>query len=73
MWQKCPICNVVGQTEVNYTGCSIMTSHETCRVCNGKGIISELTGLPPTYTFPDRVIYSEPCEDNSAKINKTEK
>lgn len=44
MWQKCPICDGTGSnatvTAGNYT--------VTCKTCNGKGIISELTGLPPS-------------------------
>ena len=37
-WQKCPICNGTG---------SVITGSE-CKCCEGKMIISELTGLPPT-------------------------
>jgi DnaJ-class molecular chaperone len=37
MWQACPICKGNGLT----------LRDETCTVCNGKKIISELTGLPP--------------------------
>jgi hypothetical protein len=42
MWQKCPICLGSG---IVFT--SSGTSHITCSVCNGRKIISELTGLPP--------------------------
>jgi DnaJ-class molecular chaperone len=37
MWQACPICRGNGVTLID----------ETCTVCKGKKIISELTGLPP--------------------------
>ena len=45
MWQKCPICNGTGRvTDTIYT----TNSFTKCNVCNSKGIISTLTGLPPT-------------------------
>ncbi len=37
-WQKCPVCNGSGVVPPFYTDCS---------TCNGKRIISELTGKPP--------------------------
>lgn len=37
MFEKCPICNGTGK---DFLGCK-------CTVCNGKKIISSLTGLPP--------------------------
>ena len=43
MWQKCPICNGTGNSYNNMT----MNTSSTCKTCNGKGIISEITGLPP--------------------------
>ena len=43
MWQKCPICNGVG--EVFPVG--ISNGPKECSVCNGKKIISKLTGEPP--------------------------
>lgn len=43
MWQKCPICNGTGNSSQHYAE----TVTSTCKVCEGKGIISELTGLPP--------------------------
>lgn len=44
MWQKCPICNGTGN---NNTLVGEIFSN-VCTTCSGKGIISELTGLPPT-------------------------
>lgn len=43
MWQKCPICNGTGNNNAieNYNFTSV------CKTCNGKGIISQITGLPP--------------------------
>ena len=43
MWQKCPICNGTGNSYNNMT----MNTSSTCKTCNGRGIISEITGLPP--------------------------
>ncbi len=43
MWQKCPICNGTGNS--NSLVGEIVSS--ICRVCKGKGIINEITGLPP--------------------------
>jgi RecJ-like exonuclease len=36
-WQKCPACDATG----------MVTFYTRCTVCNGKKIISELTGDPP--------------------------
>ncbi len=43
MYQKCPICNGSGNTNSNYS----LNTSTSCKTCNGKGIISEITGLPP--------------------------
>lgn len=46
MWQKCPVCN--GEGVIN--GYNYSTSlFQQCSVCNGMKIISEVTGLPPSY------------------------
>lgn len=47
-WQKCPICN--GSGKIYNTLSS--SSYDTCSTCNGKKIISELTGLPPSSNTP---------------------
>lgn len=44
-WQRCPICNGIGQVE-NYGSSSLFS---VCTTCEGKKIISEITGLPPVY------------------------
>lgn len=45
MWQKCPICNGTGRSCLEiYTN----NTSNPCKTCGSKGIISELTGLPPT-------------------------
>ena len=44
-FQKCPICNGEGR-KVNIHSTAM---YETCTTCNGRGIIDELTGLPPKY------------------------
>ena len=41
MYQKCPICNGTG------IAMTIQSSNSVCPTCQGKRIISELTGLPP--------------------------
>ena len=53
-YQKCPVCNGVGTVSGGYFtrvgDCSQWTSSsvtECCRICNGKGIIDEVMGLPP--------------------------
>lgn len=43
MWQACPICKGLGKVDTENEG------HQTCTVCNGKKIISEVTGLPPLW------------------------
>lgn len=45
MWQKCPICNGTGVDQQNSTP----NKMATCPTCNGKRIISEVSGLPPIY------------------------
>lgn len=46
MWQKCPICEGTGFYSLPLSA----TTTEKCSVCDGKKIISELTGLPPNNT-----------------------
>lgn len=41
-YQKCPVCEGKGKC---YTVDAKFST--TCNVCNGKGIISQLTGQPP--------------------------
>ena len=48
MWQKCPICNGTGKVFDENASPSIYSPKKSCNVCNSKGIISTLTGLPPT-------------------------
>lgn len=43
-YQKCPLCNGRGIIENSYCESS---KDNTCSVCNGAKIISQLTGLPP--------------------------
>jgi hypothetical protein len=45
MWQKCPICNGTGVIPGPLSNSLFIT----CVTCNGKRIISELTGLPPSF------------------------
>lgn len=54
-FQKCPICNGTGIEQNTYTSNATLT----CETCNGKRIISELTGLPPvnfSYTIENEEI-----------------
>lgn len=47
MWQKCPICNGTGVDDtINYSR-NVMNTNYPCQTCNGRKIISELTGRPP--------------------------
>ena len=46
MWQKCPVCNGTGAIPGGQVSSSLFTS---CPTCDGKRIISELTGFPPSF------------------------
>jgi hypothetical protein len=61
MWQKCPICNGEG-TVPNYGTVSSLFS--VCPTCNGTRIISEINGLPPSFT------YIEEDHDVKTKLEK---
>ncbi len=45
MWQKCPVCDGRGVVinPLSYSG------NLVCHVCNGHGIISMISGLPPAH------------------------
>lgn len=43
-WQLCPKCHG-GKIVIESVGTSVNTA--TCQICNGYGIINQLTGLPP--------------------------
>ena len=45
-WQRCPVCN--GSGVGHYAVFSTHSEPPPCRTCNGRTIISTLTGLPPT-------------------------
>ena len=51
-WQICPKCNGDGDL-LRYNSPSIMGTNAApiCDVCNGKKIISNVTGLPPEYEY----------------------
>mgnify|MGYP001589630443 FL=1 len=55
-WQKCPVCRGVGTVSGgyfsragDYPSWASFTALEVCQVCKGKGIIDEITGLPPVF------------------------
>ena len=48
MWQKCPICNGTGRVFDDNSSPSVFSPTKTCNTCSGKGIISQITGLPPS-------------------------
>lgn len=60
MYQKCPICNGSGNTYSNYS----LNTSTSCKTCNGKGIISQLTGLPPIDTYKVVNVISTDFRDN---------
>jgi hypothetical protein len=45
MWQKCPVCDGRGVVinPLSYSG------NLVCHVCNGHGILSVISGLPPAH------------------------
>ncbi len=72
-WQRCPICNGAGIVSGGYftrAGDSISwtasNSTETCRVCRGTGVISEITGLPPDITGGQTTV-PEPISDEALR------
>ena len=46
LWQLCPKCNGQGTVSPGYAATNTSC---TCNLCNGRMIISVLTGLPPAY------------------------
>jgi hypothetical protein len=60
-YQKCPVCDGRGATEE----CGVRTK---CTVCEGKKIISELTGRPPKFT--DKTLISNGREYNIVDADK---
>lgn len=59
MYQRCPICNGSGNIYSNYS----LNTSSICKTCNGKGIISEVTGLPPQFTtVKDSGDFRDNCE-----------
>ena len=51
VWQKCPKCSGSGKvfpTHIEALNSQILLTHPiVCNVCNGKCIISMITGKPP--------------------------
>lgn len=47
IWQLCPKCNGAGIVYTEWTGSGPFSTTCECDVCNGKKIISVITGLPP--------------------------
>lgn len=68
MWQKCPVCNGTGTIPGGHVSSSLFT---TCPTCDGKRIISQLTGLPPSFANKEQSI--EPCTtESNPESNKVE-
>lgn len=52
MFQKCPVCDGNGEVP-NQSRLSNNTITCVCPTCNGKRIISSITGQPPVPTTPE--------------------
>jgi DnaJ-class molecular chaperone len=65
MYQKCPICE--GARKV-FTQETLTTNQIKCGTCNGTGIISSLTGLPPAQQPTD--FRDHPSESQQEYFNK---
>lgn len=57
MWQKCPVCNGLGTIGERWTTIYSQPplpneniDNKVCHVCNGHGIISVISGMPPVHT-----------------------
>lgn len=62
-YQKCPVCNGTGESPNHFNHTSMSTPSLKCKVCVGTGIISELTGKPPSQKEPIlESPYSWPCD-----------
>lgn len=68
-WQKCPVCRGLG-TVLPEKG-THPSSVTVCSCCNGKKIISAITGLPPKYPtvtsteFPYKFNTSNGCPNGN--------
>ena len=58
-WQKCPVCNG--------SGGGILTGR--CKIYKGKGIILEITGLPPGGEIEDISVKANESKEDINKID----
>lgn len=66
-WELCPKCK--GEKIINKYGIDI-----PCDICDGKGIISSITGLPPqpivfNISHPTKVLDADAVIEYNEKIN----
>lgn len=54
MWQTCPICKGIGKVNHSYINNS---NTSLCKTCDGKGVISKLTGLSPVKANNQNIKY----------------
>ena len=54
-FQKCPICDGTGKQ----TNTLSSATYITCKTCEGSGIISELTGLPPKLSSRGNILVDQ--------------
>lgn len=69
-WQKCPVCDGTG---IDLSKGTFNTAMPICPTCQGKRIISILSGLPPIYSTDIKTnIDLPPMWIDSPSLSKTD-
>lgn len=64
-WQKCPVCSGTGKIS-NTINSAVMVQ---CHTCNGRGIINELTGLPPKVSSRENLLVDQSDREDCDNVN----